>query len=81
VTPSPTTPATTAALATKAKTAQPLRLRWRPAWLLYVFVANLVVGALYSEAQSLLANPSSALDPAQLRTTFFWRLALVYPIY
>lgn len=58
-----TAPTTRAA---KAKTAQPQRLRWHPVRLLYVFVATLVVGILYSEAQAILTDPSSALDPTQL---------------
>ncbi len=56
-------------------------LRWHPVRLLYIFVVTLVVGILYSEAQAILADPSSALDPVQLKSTFFWHLALAYPAY
>ncbi len=63
------------------KTVSPQRLRWHPARLLYLFVVTLLVGIIYSEAQALLTDPSSALDPSQLQHTFFWHLALTYPVY
>lgn len=72
---------TTTRTATTTRSGHRLALRWHPARLLYIFVVTLVVGILYSEAQALLAGPSSALDPAQLQTTFFWHLALIYPAY
>jgi hypothetical protein len=40
----------------------------------------LAVGILYGEWQALLANLASALDPARLNSTYFWRLALAYCI-
>src|SRR5215469_953762 len=59
----------------------PQRLRLHPARLLYLFVVTLLVGIIYSEAQALLTNPASALDPSQLRKTPFWQAALAYPVY
>jgi hypothetical protein len=47
---------------------------------LYLFLVTLIMGILYSEVRALLANPASALDPGQLRTTFFWRLAAHAPL-
>jgi hypothetical protein len=61
-------------------TPQPRWLRWHPVRLLYLFVGTLVLGVLYSEVQALLADPAAALDPTQLRTTFFWHLACAYPV-
>jgi tetratricopeptide (TPR) repeat protein len=57
------------------------RLRWHPARLLYVFAVTLVIGILYSEAQAVLADPSSALNPVQLQSTSFWHFAVAYPVY
>jgi Tfp pilus assembly protein PilF len=65
----------------QTKPARPRLLRWHPARLLYVFVLTLLVGIAYSEVQALLTDPASALDPSQLQHTFFWHLALAYPVY
>jgi hypothetical protein len=59
-------PAASSSLASRAKT--PTGLRWHPARLLYLFLVTLIVGILYSEIQTLLANPASALDPGRLPT-------------
>jgi hypothetical protein len=60
---------------------QPGRLRWHPARLLYIFLVALVGGIILNEVQAVLTNPASALDPAQLRNTLFWSVALSYPAY
>jgi tetratricopeptide (TPR) repeat protein len=49
--------------------------------LLYIFVVTLLVGIVYSEAQALLTDPASALDPSQVRKTLFWQAAATYPLY